>query len=250
MNILPQLPTPTETWRILALGALTLLAGCANGDFGEINPTLVTDGIHEWIGRSSPASNPVPPSKFDYTDDERELRDLAYPLIEPPYDRQQWYSVAGEYGLIKFKLADYRKYFDRLMSDSYRSSSARYAQLIDDVRNDTTRLSQFFETAGRVMDIDQKREKSLAYVPALNKAEWANAKRRIRENAHVVDIVRQSLSDRVASYQFALERLVIVTPMTQAVEAERLFNQLKSQIARYQVLPPTWKREPSLASSN
>jgi hypothetical protein len=100
------------------------------------------------------------------------------------------------------------------------------------------------------MDIDQKREKSLAYVPALNKAEWVNAKRRIRENAHVVDIVRQSLSDRVASYQFALERLVIVTPMTQAVEAERLFNQLKSQIARYQVLPPTWKREPSLASSN
>jgi hypothetical protein len=31
--------------------------------------------------------------------------------------------------------------------------------LIDDIRNDTTRLSQFFETPGRVMDIDQKRQK-------------------------------------------------------------------------------------------
>jgi hypothetical protein len=30
----------------------------------------------------------------------------------------------------------------------------------------------------------------------------------------------------------------------------RLLNQLDAQIARYQTLPPTWKREPSLASSN
>ena len=40
-------------------------------------------------------------SSFELTDDERALRDLAYPLIEPPYDRQQWYSVAGEYGLYR-----------------------------------------------------------------------------------------------------------------------------------------------------
>ena len=77
--------------------------------------------------------------------------------------------------------------------------------MIDDIRNDTTRLSQFFETAGRVMDIDQKQQKSLANVSGLDKKEWINAKRRIRENAHVVEIVYQSLSDRVASYHFALE---------------------------------------------
>ena len=74
--------------------------------------------------------------------------------------------------------------------------------------------------------------------------------RRIKENAHVVNIVRQSLQDRVASYQFALERLVIVVPSQQAVEAERLLIQLQSQIARYNTLPPTWRREPSLASIN
>jgi hypothetical protein len=54
----------------------------------------------------------------------------------------------------------------------------------------------------------------------------------------------------VASYQFALERLVIVVPSQQAVDAERLLNQLQSQIARYDTLPPTWRREPSLASTN
>ena len=33
------------------------------------------------------------------TDEERRLRDLAYPLIDPPYDRNQWYSALGELGL-------------------------------------------------------------------------------------------------------------------------------------------------------
>jgi hypothetical protein len=76
-------------------------------------------------------------------------------------------------------------------------------------------------------------------VSGLDKKEWINTKRRIRENAHVVEIVYQSLSDRVASYRFALERMVIATPETQAVEVERVLNQL----------PPTWVLEPSLAAN-
>ncbi len=249
---IPQPPrTRANGWRgLFALIVFSFLSGCANSDFGEVNQTLVTDGIHDWLGRGSGGGHPVPPSKFEYTDDERELRDLAYPLIEPPYDRQQWYSVAGEYGLYHSNMADHRKYFDRVMDECHRSPTAVYARLIDDVRNDITRLSQFFETAGRVVDMDQKRQKSLAYVSALGKSERVNALRRIRENAHVVAIVRQSLSDRVASYHFALERLVITTPSAQAVEAERSLNLLQNQIARYQTLPPTWTREPSLASAN
>ena len=101
-----------------------------------------------------------------------------------------------------------------------------------------------------MIDIDQKRQKSLAYVSVLSKAERANALRRIRENDDVVDVVRISLTNRVVSYRFALEHLVIMTPMAQAVEAERLLNQLQNQIARYNTLPPTWRREPSLASAN
>jgi uncharacterized protein YukE len=244
-------PVKKKIWRpTLALAIVMLLGGCANYDFGEVHPVLVTDGIHDWIGRDSGGPDRVPPSRFEYTDDERALRDLAYPLIEPPYDRQQWYSVAGEYGLYRSNSADYRRYFERLQSTWHRSPSSRYSQLMDDVRNDITRLSQFFETAGRVIDIDQKREKSLAYVSGLGKKERVNALRRIRENAHVVAIVRQSLDDRIASYRFALERLVITVPSPQAVEAERSITLLQTHIARYQQPAPTWVREPSLASTN
>ena len=34
---------------------------------------------------------------------------------------------------------------------------------------------------------------------------------------------------------------------TQAVEVERVLNQLQRQIDRYRTLPPIWVREPSLA---
>jgi hypothetical protein len=42
--------------------------------------------------------------------------------------------------------------------------------------------------------------------------------------------------------------LVISAPSPQAVEVERVLNQLQSDIARYRSAPaPTWSREPSLA---
>ncbi|HLF22935.1 MAG TPA: hypothetical protein VI565_03360 [Burkholderiales bacterium] len=218
-----------------------------------MNSSLVRDDIHDWVGVDAIAGKPGFPSRFELTDDERQLRDLAYPLIEPAYNRQQWYSAAGEYGVIG---ADHRTDFDRsaystrLQTTRYRSPSARYAQLIDDIRNDTTNLPQFFETAGRVLDIDDKRRKSLAYISGLSASERTNALRRIKENGSIVAMVRAKLAQRVSSYRFALERLVVATPSQQAVEAERALNQLQSQIARYRGrTAPTWQREQSLASA-
>ncbi|MFN3656679.1 MAG: hypothetical protein ACK4UO_05415 [Pseudolabrys sp.] len=232
---------------LLAIGPALLLAGCANGDFGEVQDYLVTDRIHDWVGRDT-----VPaPSAFPYTDDERLLRDLAYPLIEPPHDRQRWYSIAGEYGLREPSLRNDRiAYANHLMSAHFRSPSSRYAQLIDDIRNDSTRMAPFFEVAGRVIDIDVKRRKSLRFVSPVS-GEPENALVRNRENANVVAIVRTSIAQRAAAYRFALERLVIEVPSPQAIEAERSLGYLKAQVAYYQRhLAPTWQREKSLASTN
>src|SRR5437899_4184039 len=83
----PSLKRKHVSRSLLLLATMGMLGGCANSDFGEVNETLVTNGIHDWIGRGAPPAK-VQPSKFEYTDDERALRDNAYPLIEPPYDRQ------------------------------------------------------------------------------------------------------------------------------------------------------------------
>jgi hypothetical protein len=265
MRMLPSPPPQTLNWRrwVFAFVALSLLGGCANGDFGEVRPMMVRDDIHDWIGPYATGEKRAFPSLLDLadgekrafalTDDERQLRDLAYPLIEPPYDRHQWYAVAGEYGLIGFdrrSAFDRTAYTSRLLSSRYRSPSARYSQLSDDINNDTTRLPQFFETASRVLDIDQKRRKSLAYVSALSPAERKNTLRRIHENASIVSLVRKNLARRVSSYRFALERLIIMTPSPQTIEVERALNNLRDEIARYRTRgSPTWVREQSLAAA-
>jgi hypothetical protein len=91
---------------------------------------------------------------------------------------------------------------------------ARYSQLDDEIRNDLTRMPQFFETAGRVLDIDQKRRISLALVSALSLAERKNAEQRMRENESIMALVRARLMRRASPYHYALERLVITMPST------------------------------------
>ncbi len=275
----PPPPVPRALiWRrhFFIITALLLVAGCGttNGDFGEVRDTLVSDGMHDWVG---PYATGSVPSKFELTDDERELRDLAYPLIDPPYDRQQWYSVAGEYGLYRpargpaFDRAAYAKWLlsgdgpsplarysaklesarhevTTFLSPHERSPSVRYARLMDDVRNDVTQLPQFFETATRVLDIDQKRQKSMALVSALSPAERKNAERRMRENAAIITLTREKLAQREASYRYALERLVIQMPSPQAADVERSINHLQAQIARYRAPAPTWVREQNLVT--
>lgn len=224
--------------------AAVLVAGCTpNYDFKEVRPELVRDDIHDWLSNDAIAGKPTFQSTFELTDDERQLRDLAYPLIEPPYDRQKWYSVLGEYGVIG---SDHRGVFDRtayathLFADRYRSPSARYARLIEDARNDITRMPQFFETAARVLDIDYKRKKAFAYISDLSRHERTQAIRRMRENGLIVSWVYSSLGQRIASYRFALERLVAMTPSPQAVEAERTINDLNGRLVRYRRgAPPT-----------
>jgi hypothetical protein len=218
--------------------AALLLAGCAtNGDFGRVRASLVSDDIHAWMGPAVTASIGKPYSAFQLTDDELLLRDLAYPLIEPLYDRQQWWSVLNEYGA-GLSRQPYRSPLDPngyatwlVAQEVFRSSAGVYAKLLEDIRNDITRIEPFCTVAVRVADMDRKRHKSLAHVTALSEYERKNALRRMRENALIIRWVQSSLQERAVSFRTALERLVIAIPMPTAIEAERTLTQLRQQIA-------------------
>ncbi len=219
------------------------ILGCPNGDFGRLRPGIVTDEIHAWVGRDAARAVGAPISLFPLTDDELLLRDYAYQLIEPAYDRQRWYSVVGEWGLTRYFRPEWwhcdpTAYAARLMNAYVRSEIARYARLNDDIRNDVLRIEQFVPVARRVLDMDRKREQSLAYIAVLSGPEIANARARIGENFLVVGWVQQSLAERAASYRFALERLIVATPSPAVVEAERSLTFLQARMADSVLVTP------------
>jgi hypothetical protein len=105
----------------------------------------------------------------------------------------------------------------RLLTRYTRSASSLYARLIDDTSNDVVRIGPFLEVARRVFDLDNKREKSMAYVSVLSLEELFDAKSRMAENRLWIGWMHRALNDRAAAYHFAMERLVIHVPAQQAV---------------------------------
>src|SRR5882724_7384425 len=92
---------PPVSASVLALFAIGLaLGGCSGGDFGRTRHDFLNDDMHRWIGAEATGSVGLPASQFQFTDGERQLRDLAYPLIEPPHSRPAWKSVFGDYAVL------------------------------------------------------------------------------------------------------------------------------------------------------
>jgi len=212
------------------------LAGCSGGDLGRTRREFLNDDMHSWVGSEATGSVGLAPSQFQLTDYERQLRDLAYPLIEPPHSRPAWKSVFGDYKPLpspwRQAVAFDRTAYGRLLIDEpHRSHASRYAQLIDDVRDDITRFEPFFAFAIRVLDLDRKRNASLAHVSELSPRERADAVARMEENSLIVRWVQQCLEQRISSYHWALERLVIQAPDNMAADADRLISELAAQTA-------------------
>jgi len=218
-----------------ALGRLGA-RGCSGGDFGRSRYDVLNDDTHRWIGAEATSSIGQRPSQFQLTDNERLLRDLAYPLIEPPHSRPAWKSVFGNYQPLpspwRQQVVFDRTAYGRLLIDEpHRSHSSRYAQLMEDVRDDITRFEPFFADAVRVLELDKKRNASLALVSGLSPRENADAIARMQENTLIVQWVQQCLEQRISSYRWALERLVVQAPDNIAADADRLIGELAAQTA-------------------
>src|ERR1019366_4402707 len=89
----------------------------------------------------------------------------------------------------------------------------------------------FFADAVRVTDLDKKRNASVSRVSELSPRERADAVARMEENALIVQWVQQCLEQRISSYRWALERLVIQAPDNMAADADRLIGELAAQTA-------------------
>ena len=216
------------------------LAAQPAGDFGRPQESIfveeflpwLRDGIDSLTGQSVPAS--------PYTDDERTLRDLAYAIIQPPeVSDPSRFTIAGtdffdlwNRWIVGPQPFDVRSYAEYLIAKPYRSSAARYAQLIDDARADAVRVTPFFYMANRVLEADAVRQQSFQFVSRLPGEKFALARARMEENRGLIDRVYDRFRQRIASYRYALEVLLLQLPSPAAVEAERALNVLEDRLRR------------------
>jgi hypothetical protein len=127
---------------------------------------------------------------------------------------------------------DTAAYYAHLMGEFHRSSIARYNQLIDDMRNDIVRIDPFFQTARRVIDVDQRRQKSMEYVANLSPPERTSAlgagwREQLDDclGAPLFDPalrqlpVRARASDRGRAAPVAAEAEYVLTELQQQIEA-------------------------------
>src|SRR5436309_15940424 len=171
-----KLQVPISSPALALLWISVTLGGCSGGDFGRARYDVLNDDMHRWIGAEATSSIGLRPSQFQLTDNERLLRDLAYPLIEPPHSRPAWKSVFGDYKPLpspwrQVPIFDRTAYGRALIDEPHRSHSSRYSNLIDDVRDDISRFEPFFASAIKVLELDRKRNASLAHVSELSPRE-------------------------------------------------------------------------------
>lgn len=226
---------------------LPFVAGlaCPGDDFGRTRATFYHEDMHAWVGGEATQSLGGIPSQFQLTDFERSLRDLAYYFIEPPHSRPAWKAVFGDYLSLPAPwrqnvIFDRTAYGRRMIDEPHRSQVSAYAGLIEDVRNDGVMLDRFLPFAMQVNDLDIKRNKALSYVTELSPRERGDAQARMRENVLVMQWAQQCLLQRVSSYRWALERLVIQAPDAMASDADRLIGQLSERASA------AWTSAPAL----
>lgn len=226
----------------LVVFALLTLPACSSiSDLGRLQPSLVSDDIHAWLGQEAAARAGAPVSFNNLTDDERALRDLAFPLIEPPYDRGRWDAVVYEYGrkpALQRDLwwVDPTAYCRHLQSADYRSTAGRYNRLIDDIRNDVVRISPFFQIAHRVVDLDQRRMDAMNRLADVTPSDRLAAEARVGENTLTIAWVQTSLAQRWAGYRYALDHLAVGEPENIASQADIAVTQLQQAIAANQLV--------------
>src|ERR1700709_1996670 len=173
---MPEMPHPTRTAGIRLHPALMILlvsaalgsflGGGSGGGFGRTRGDFRNDDMHRWLGAEATGSVGLTASQFQLTENERQLRDFAFPLIEPPHSRPAWKSVFGDYQPLPSPwrqkvVFDRTTYGRALIDEPHRSHTSRYQQLIEDVRNDIPRFEPFFAAAARVIELDGKRNASL-----------------------------------------------------------------------------------------
>jgi hypothetical protein len=225
---------PLRAAPALVLAAALLLSACGRptGDFGRARPSTLHDAVLPEIGRRiAEGHRGEPVSRFNLTDDERELGDRAFAFVRPPHLGDWWLEtlVEGQRTRILPTVDpgfDPRRYYAFLRAEPFRSSEARWSRVIADIQSDAMLVPPFCAVAARVRRSDAERIAAAERLPSTDEVFLAEAYDRVWENNAVMAWVWRALAYRLTAYRFALDRLQVETPSDKLFEATQVFGAL------------------------
>ncbi|WP_269581439.1 hypothetical protein [Roseibium sp. Sym1] len=226
---------------IRIVSALLVAAGLAacvrpTGDFDRARPSVIHDKLMPAAGDEAARLRGDPVSKFNYTNDEKLMRNRGWTLIRPPWTKDWIGGTMVELSRTRVLPEVEGRvppdlYLIYLRSDKFQSSDARYDKIAADASGDAELVMPFCEVALRVKKADDERLRILQNKPVTTEETYDGAKARVWENRVMIKWVGQALRYRIIAYKKALDGLEIETPTRDRVwKVNNAIRELEGQV--------------------
>lgn len=178
-----------------------------------------------------------PVSWFNQTDEEDEMHNRVWRFLVAEHTNSWFYNMAVELQRTRITSAtDDRspitQYYSWLQQTPYSSSTVRYSTVGADILADTDTVPGTFIAICKVIEIDRQRAASRDGLNGLEPAVRDSVGARKSENDTYISWFVRALSYRYASYNYALDHLLVETPHPQSMEVDRKLSVMAGYVDR------------------
>lgn len=224
---------------ILAIALVTALAGCARpvGDFGRAAPSVLHDEVMPAMGRARASADGEPVSRFNLTDQEREMHDRVWRFLVAPHAKDWFYDTAVELQRTRMTGAtdlrfDPDRYYQHLRAQPYASSRVRYQTVASDIGHDLATIPSTFIAICKVIEVDRQRAIAVDNVSLGAPDGTYQVAARTWENDQKISWFVRALGYRFDAYSTALDRLLVETPHEEARIVDARLAEMEAYVHR------------------